>query len=58
MQRSIFVASLFVCWQRTFMALDMDNSGHFNRSEFHRSLTTLGIVLTVLSYYYYVMSQL
>jgi len=25
------------------MALDADNSGHFNKSEFHRSLTTLGV---------------
>jgi len=31
------------------MALDADNSGHFNKSEFHRALTTLGLYLHLSS---------
>lgn len=35
-------ADLLLC-KRTFMALDADSNGHFNRSEFHRALVSLGL---------------
>jgi len=47
---------LFVCWQRTFMALDADRNGHFNKREFHHALITLGLyhLNVIQSFYSYV----
>lgn len=32
----------FACGQKAFIALDTDKSGHFNRSEFHKGLASIG----------------